>query len=408
MPHSKCDPSDDSWEGLYERLKQFRQERGHLRVPENWPEDIPLAAWVRQQHTIHSQLASGQVERLLKIGFNFGRRDTAWYKRFFDLRDFVAEHRRLPRGHMDLAPWLEYQRIRRIEGNLSLYRIRWLDVLGMRWERRHVFNERFAELEAFRAKHGHCMVPFWNVPEYRGLGNYVANTLRRKKHTLSPQEVHRLDELGFVWNPQDDRWNRRYLEFKRFQERFGHDRVPADKPEFQQLWKWIQFQKRRRDRMPASRREQLDALGFKWAIERPPPPTRQRMELLERFYETHGHCNVTITDDRDLALWLTDVRSRKKMSASMSGRLQAMNIDWTPAHSAWEQRFQELAAFRKKQGHCRMPWKWTENPGLAQWVRGQKTRHNNGTLSAERKRRLDKLGLDWGQRGTNPTGAKRP
>ena len=57
----------------------------------------------------------------------------------------------------------------------------------------------------------------------------------------------------------------------------------------------------------------------------------------------------------------------------LKNRLEAMGLDWSPLQSIAEKRLEELSAFRRKHGHCRVPVEWPENAALGQWVQSQKT-----------------------------------
>jgi hypothetical protein len=54
-----------------------------------------------------------------------------------------------------------------------------------------------------------------------------------------------------------------------------------------------------------------------------------------------------------------------------------------------ERRFAALSKFRRQKGHCCPEGKFK----LGQWVVTQ--RYLSGSLSAERKKRLDKIGFIW-------------
>lgn len=88
------------------------------------------------------------------------------------------------------------------------------------------FDERMIELEAFKAKYGHCRVPqVWR--ENKRLGQWVA-TMRnlRKANKLSEEHIRQLDAIGFVWccrsvtaSPKGEKrkmvpWNERFEELK--------------------------------------------------------------------------------------------------------------------------------------------------------------------------------------------------
>jgi hypothetical protein len=67
----------------------------------------------------------------------------------------------------------------------------------------------------------------------------------------------------------------------------------------------------------------------------------------------------------------------------------------------WNNRFQELLAFKRKYGHMYVPNSFVENPQLSQWVKRQRYQHKlkvagkHSTLNNERQQLLDKLGFIW-------------
>jgi hypothetical protein len=86
--------------------------------------------------------------------------------------------------------------------------------------------------------------------------------------------------------------------------------------------------------------------------------------------------------------------SASKPSSNTSGRQYRV--------SAWEDRFTELADYRKIHGRCSVPQKYSENPKLATWVTAQKNHyrlHVDGKISPMttfRIQALESLGFEWG------------
>jgi hypothetical protein len=207
----------------------------------------------------------------------------------------------------------------------------------------------------------------------------------------TPERIRQLDEMGFAWNPLEERWLVRFMELKAFRKKFGHCRVPAEDEEHHQLWKWLYFQKTQKKMMSAKRRKLLDALGVDWSIEKRISPNN-RMRQLEAFYRKHGHCNATLLNDKRLAFWLGCLRRRRhRLSAETITKLEAMNIDWSPATTLWNRRYEESVEFWKRFGHCRIPAEWPENRALPTWVYTQRRRWNR--LRQERRQRLSALGI---------------
>jgi hypothetical protein len=72
----------------------------------------------------------------------------------------------------------------------------------LRWD----FN--FLLLLQFRDREGHVKVPRLHVEDGRKLGNWIYNQRKRKKiGTIRPEHERRLNEVGFIWKPLEEKWD---------------------------------------------------------------------------------------------------------------------------------------------------------------------------------------------------------
>lgn len=69
-----------------------------------------------------------------------------------------------------------------------------VDRLGMGWD------EWYGLLQRFHKREGHCRVPARSQAFGLNLGTWV-NNQRSKKEDLTPDQIRRLDSLGFSWDP---------------------------------------------------------------------------------------------------------------------------------------------------------------------------------------------------------------
>jgi hypothetical protein len=92
---------------------------------------------------------------------------------------------------------------------------------------------------------------------------------------------------------------------------------------------------------------------------------------------------------------IVSVNSKEKLSDARKTRLDALGFVWDPKDHAWETMFAELKRYKERFGDCEVPDKWNENPQLGIWVGTQRTRQKKGTLSIDRKSRLDEIGFVW-------------
>jgi Helicase associated domain len=153
---------DKNWASMLQRLKGFRKEYGHCRVPMSW--------------TI------GEDQEKKK-----------------------------------LAHWVKNRRKEKRQGILDSARIRELDALGFQWQIKNItsktnfyldtnWDQRFDELVQFKEEQGHCEVPI-TYQENPPLGRWV-NKQRNSylQGHLRPDRRKRLDSIGFKWSFAEDRF----------------------------------------------------------------------------------------------------------------------------------------------------------------------------------------------------------
>ena len=143
------------------------------------------------------------------------------------------------------------------------------------------------------------------------------------------------------------------------------------------------------------------------------------LERLRSFGEEHGHCNVPskYPPDRPLGSWVTQCRVEHRrllegrpttMTPERIHALLSLNFQWEiHKQLPWKKRFEQLAEFRSKQGHCDVPEKGKDRdipPGLKQWVLHQRKAYKVFTrrtgderqkITQERIDMLDAVGFVW-------------
>ena len=87
-------------------------------------------------------------------------------------------------------------------------------------------------------------------------------------------------------------------------------------------------------------------------------------------------------------------KKRSKLTPDRLRRLSELDFDWDPVFNKWQSGFQALIAFKKREGHCRVPGKHIENGyKLGQWVSIKRYERND--LSDERRKLLEEIGFLW-------------
>ena len=92
-----------------------------------------------------------------------------------------------------------------------------------------LWDQRLAELVAYKQRVGDCLVPHHSATEPR-LGEWVYHQRKyQREGRLSPERIARLEAIGFVWQcpaPSGLPWEQRLAQLVSYKERFGHCNVP--------------------------------------------------------------------------------------------------------------------------------------------------------------------------------------
>jgi len=193
--------------------------------------------------------------------------------------------------------------------------------------------------------------------------------------------------------------------------------VKVDDGHNRSLYNWITAQrfecrklkKGKPSKMTAHRMLKLNELGFNFRLNLGTGYLRwpKRLEKLRKYKETHGHLNIPVSDVElgsfvrrarvDYAKFL-DGNTDVAMNEERVKELEALGFVFTNGKRrprimgkdgklmaapsmTWQERFEELLAFKDEYKHCLVPQK-TES-GLGHWV--HKQRSNYKLLRAEKK-----------------------
>ncbi|MDB3873808.1 Helicase associated domain protein, partial [bacterium] len=298
-------------------------------------------------------------------------------------------------NHHKIGNWAAHQRNPKTK--LSSDRKLRLDELGFVWD---PFSEAweigFTSLLKFQRLEGHCNVPQHYELDGTKLGHWVRSQ-RKAKNGMSLARKKRLSELGFIWDVPTQIWEEGFAKLVQFWEEKGHCIVPQRiEIEGFKLGNWCVVQMRNKNSMLPERKQRLDNIGFIWS------PLEQQWEngldLLLRFKEIEGHCNVHAKykiNDFNLGTWVSTQRENQdNLSTERKQRLDDIGFVWDPFSEAWEKGFEKLSQFKETKGHCRVAWDFkTDEFNLYEWVRSQ--RKTKDKMPPERKQRLDDIGFIW-------------
>lgn len=419
----RWDARGERWAESFEKLKQFKEKHGHCEVGLVAGED-DLLSWVRQQRSSKARgnLDAERQAQLDTLGFSWvgEMNDHRWDEMYQRLKDYQTQHGNADVPHrwkedMKLAAWVGQQRQRRKKAMITDEQVCLLDELGFTWQHRErgSWDDRLAEVAAFKAKHGHCDIPVTNSANPK-LGRFV-NAMRTKmaRGELSQHRISLLEGIGFKWAIREakhkDAWEKRFDQLREFKVTNGHCDVPVEWPENPQLGHWVSNQRQRKKtgNLQPRQEELLNSIGFDWGLTRdfggvkPQGLWPLRYEQLVEFKKQNGHCDVpyNYAENRQLGIWVGNQRYKRKQNKLPPERERLLNdlgFTWEDVErGVWDERFQELMEFKAKHGHCDVPVVYPENSKLGWFTKNMRAQQKSGTLSAEKIAKLDAMGFAW-------------
>jgi hypothetical protein len=446
------------WEVRLSELADYRRIHGHCNVPtRSDSENTKLATWVtnqRQQYKLHRQgeisfMTNFRIQALEKIAFEWSN---TWEARLSELADYrkIHGHCNIPASYSEnakLGKWVTNQRSQyklHLQGErsyMTLLRIQALESLGFEWDSHSVaWVDRLNELADYRKSHGHCNVPR-NYSENSKLGQWVTNQRSQykshqegKASSMTTFRIQALESLGFEWNRFGATWEDRLSELADYRRIHGHCTVPYNYSENRKLATWVMKQRSqykshqegKTSPITTFRIQELERLGFEWKSSRgyrkrtPKKPSlddnttrvRERVaeapERVQTTAQTQEDFNIAAAEaasypmNTDSGQTTQDDRSTNKHSQKRSTLEPPSKVSRRQSKvSAWEDRFSELADYRKIHGHCNVPTKWSENAMLGAWVTNQRSHyrlHQEGKTSPMttfRIQELESVGFKW-------------
>jgi superfamily II DNA or RNA helicase len=330
-----------SWEEHYGRAATYRKQHGHLDVQRE--QDALLHTWLRNQRSLHQrgELAAERVSLLEALGIVWRVHDEAWQHALDTARAYHIEH-----GHL---------------------RATRADILGS---------------------------PPVNLGEWLS-----RQRLRRRAGALGEDQIRALDELGIVWEPQQDAWARGLAAARFFHSENGHLAPDAQHSPFLYTWVNNQRTKHAKGQLAAERAAALDALDIVWK------PTDAAWEAgyaaARAYHRVRGNLrartDATVGEPPyAVGSWLNVQRSKRRngqLSADRIALLEHLGIVWNPVLDSWTRGLAAARSFHAGHGHLHV--RPNEDPALYRWLGDQRERRVQSKLAPARIAALDELDIDW-------------
>jgi hypothetical protein len=176
-----------------------------------------------------------------------------------------------------------------------------------------------------------------------------------KKSTMMKKRIQKLNKIGSVRSIVDDDWSPRLKELKNIQKENCHCLVPGLHTKDSETYPLACWVARQRQQYKSSREDKKGCIIF----------TEERIQKLNDIGFGGGSKGSLVTVD-------------------------------------WDERFEQLKAFRNEHGHCRVIRRQGANNQLASWLSRQRVQYKllqqgkKSHMKEERIQKLNAIGFVWG------------
>ena len=409
--------STSSWEFWFQKLKQYCEDNGDCLVPKGFKtqDGYNLGTWVANQRHHSEKLDIGRKTKLLSIGFLFDPNSYLWLEGFNRLQEYKKVHGHLYVSHKfitddgyKLGQWCVIQRTNYYSNkrNLSEDREEKLLSIGFSFNVEEAkWCDGFRQLCLYQKINGNCLVPqsFVTNDGY-ALGKWVV-AQRTRKETMSRERSNKLISVGFIFDPQVEKWEIGFQQLILYKEKYGDCNVSSKFVSADKflLGAWVNNQRRNQD-LSSERKNRLLSVGFvfdtlqvKW---------EEGFNNLKQYKKENGDCLVSdkfkTEDGFNLGKWVGKQRTKKEsLTLERVRLLDEIGFVWDVYNHRWEEGFNKLNQYKEENGDCLVPtmFKTKDEYSLGTWVGTQRQRKDK--LTSKQIRRLNTLGFVWKVRNTN-------
>lgn len=286
--------------------------------------------------------------------------------------------------------------------------------LGASWD------YMYAEAKQYFIEHGNLSI-LRSYSEKNGASLSTWLTVQRRiragqvEGTLSERQIALLDEIGMRWESLDDiSWNKHFEAYKKYVENGGSLKVPGDTVyEGVPIGEWLARIRRyrssgiRSDYFTSEREKMLEDVGIIW--DQVDYIWEKNYQAALEYYMEHGNLEVPpkcVYNGVKLYNWLSDLRKvyrheapdRNNLTDDQIARLNAIGMRWKSQKDIiWDNGFEKAKEYFEKFGAADAPVSYVTEDGfkLGVWLSKCRLRYANGTLEADRLRRLESINMVW-------------
>ena len=407
---------EQKWQQGIQKLEEYRSEKGDLLVRQSHvtSDGFKLGIWVSCRRTEKSRdkLSKKKIKQLDDMGFVWDAEEHKWQQGIQKLEEYRSEkgdllvrHSHVTSDGFKLGSWVNNRRNRR--DKLSKEKIKQLDDMEFVWDaEEQKWQQGIQKLEEYRSEKGDLLVRHSHVTsDGFKLGSWV-HSRRKRRDKLSKEKIKQLDDMEFVWNVDEHRWQQGIRKLEEYRSEKGDLLVPylhVTSDGFKLgIWVSCRRTEKSRDKLSKEKIKQLDDMGFVWDVDE--RTWQHGIRKLEEYRSEQGDLLVrqshVTSDGFKLGIWVSCRRtekSRDKLSKEKIKQLDDMGFVWDAEERLWQQGIQKLEEYRSEKGDLLVRRSHVTSDGfkLGSWVHSRRTEKSRDKLSKEKIKQLDDMGFVW-------------
>lgn len=323
--------NDYNWQKMYELTKTYYEHYGNLNIPTKFKtlngyefdeNGLKLVSWIYVQRKRYDKLTDDRKKLLNQIGFVLNINYFNWQK-MYELAKTYYEHYgnsnisqkfktlngyEFDENGLKLGNWICEQRKRfdklTDDKKQLLEQIGFaLNVSDYNWKKMYKFAQIYYEYYGnlnisieFKTLNGHEF-----AENGLQLGNWIYEQ-RKKFDELTDDKKLLLEQIGFILNVKDYKWQKMYELARTYFEHYGNSNIPLEFKTLNgyemdenglNLGSWLSVQRYKYNSLREERKEKLLKINF---VVNPYNEQWQKMyELAKAYYEYHGNLNVAFS-----------------------------------------------------------------------------------------------------------------
>ena len=418
---------NEHWNKMFRNLCNYKNTFGNMKVSAKIVYDgESLATWCLYQRRAYKAgtLSEEHLEKLKSIGFMFYPKEADWDRRFEQYKRYIKKNGKRISVETEfegekLGRWAQKQRMMYKKGELSAEHFEKLQSVGFIFDlAEDDWDWHFEQYKRYiNENNGNSYILQRMDYEGDSLGAWMnRQRMLYKKGELSAERFEKLQSVGFIFDPEEDEWNRHFEQYKRYiNENNGNPYIPQRMDyEGEHLGSWVGTQRKRykEGRLSEEQYQKLKEIRF---IFEPLEDEWDRLYKVYQIYinENGGNPYIAVTEQyrgENLGSWVHVQRrayKEGKLSQERYEKLRSVGFIFDIFENEWMRRYEQYKRYiNENNGKTYIPRKMDyEGEHLGAWAYEQRMMYKRGELSAEHYEKLKNVGFvfklledEWGRR----------